>query len=271
MVPFALLALFQAPIPPARPAPDAVLATVGGKPVTAAEIEPYLWAWKAREVVREVADARAIVEAAAAEGVTATDAEVQARVDATLATVRASLQPGQTIEQFLASRGADLSRVALSARTAVLLDKISERDFRPEGFFRTETLLFRTVGDTTDALRGAIRAADAAYAALAAGKPWAEVVRLNTEVVGALGVTTPMGWKAGEVFPESVRTALATLKPGGFTKPTQTSNGIQIYRLVLRGADAKATDLADLRRQYVEGSRGAVLTRLRGAVKVEVK
>lgn len=261
----------QGTTPPAKPASDAVIATVDGAAITAAEIEPYLWAWKAREVARELADHRMIAAEAQRKGIAVTDAEVKAKIDEQLAQVKSSLPEGQTLEQFLQSRGADMSRIALAARSAILVDRLAEKEFKPEGYMKVSTLVFRTTGDTTDALSKAIKSADGAYASLQAGKPWDTVLRTYEKDPRILSNGGLVGWKSVDAFPESVRAQLATLKPMGFTKPTQTQNGIQIFRLNARGGAASPTDLAELKSQYVQGARQTIVPKLRQTAKIEIK
>ncbi len=218
-----------------------------------------------------------VQEAAAKRGLTATDAEVRAKYDAQMEIVKTRLKPGQTPDDFLASQGLDATHLVLASRSAVLLDKIADADFQPANFVKVDTIVFPAPqGTSTDVLGKAIKGADAAVASLAAGKTWDAVVKANTTVVGPSQVSAPaqagaLGWKSLESFPEAIRAQIAALKPLGTTKPLQTPNGIQIFRLTARGSEAPAADLASLKAQYVAESRGLVLQRLREATKVEIK
>jgi parvulin-like peptidyl-prolyl isomerase len=257
--------------PPPRPAPDTVVATVGGAPITAGEIEPYLWAWKSKEVIRDLAGHRAIAAEAARLGITASSDEVKKRIADQIERIRGQLQPGQSIDDVINGAVGGPSRLALVARSSILVDKIAESEFKPDGYVKVATLLFRTNGGTTDELSKAIKSADSAYASLQQGKPWADVLRLyekNPQVVQNGGL---IGWKAYSVFPETVRTQLGTLKLMGVTKPVQTEIGIQIFRLLARGATANPTELADLKSQYVQGARQGIVERIRQQNKVEIK
>lgn len=267
---FLAFGLAQSATPPPKPAPDAILATVDGAPITAADVEAYLWAWKEKEVVRELADHKMIAAEAARQGVSVSDAEVKAKIDEQLAQVKANLPQGQTLDDFLKSRGAEPSRLFLAARSAVLVDKLAAKEFQPAKYVKVSTLVFRTTGDTTEALTKAIKAADAAYASLQAGKPWKDVLRVyetNSTVLSNDGL---VGWKAYDAFPDSVRTQMDKLKPMGYTKPTQTANGIQIFRLDARGESANPADLAELRSQYIQSARQSLVPRLRQATKIEI-
>ncbi len=269
----ALLAfgLPQGTTPPPRPAPDVVVATVDGAPITAADVEAYLWAWKSREVVSEIANHRMIAAEAARLKLEATDAEVKAKIDEQLAALKGNLPQGQTMEAYLQEKIGGMSHLALIARSAILVEKIAGAEFKPEKYVKVSTIMFRTTGDTTDALSKAIKKADAAYASLQAGKPWADVVRLYEEDARIVANQGLVGWKAYDAFPESVRAQLATLKPMGYTKPTQTQYGIQIFRLNTRGNEATPIELGDLKSQYILGSRQNVVQRLRDKAKIEIK
>lgn len=265
----ALAALWQGTT--GRPAPDTVVATVDGQPITAGEVEPLLWDWKLRDLLTEYTVHKMVAVEAAKKGVSATDAEVKARVDEQREAVKPNLQPGQTFEDFVKAQGGGMARLNMVARTAVLIDKIAELEFKPGDYVKVATIVFRPDGVTTDALSKAIKQADAAYASLMAGKPWQSVLQLyekNTAVVQNGGA---IGWKSMAVFPEGVRASLSTTKVMGYTKPVQTENGIQIFRLEARGGTAKPTDLADLKAQFIRGDRNAIIQRLRQSMKVEYK
>ncbi|RYG16115.1 hypothetical protein EON82_25410, partial [bacterium] len=162
--------------PPPKPANDAVVATVGGAPLTAGEIEPYLWAWKSKEVIRDLAGHRAIAAEAAKRGIAVTADEVQARIQDQIQRIKAQLPPGQSVDDVINGSVGGPSRLGLVARSSLLVDKIAETEFKPDGYVKVATLLFRTNGGTTDELSKAIRSADNAYASLQNGKPWADVL-----------------------------------------------------------------------------------------------
>ena len=62
---------------------------------------------------------------------------------------------------------------------------------------------------------------------------------------------------------------LNALKKGGFTKPSTTANGIQIFRLDVLGGAATAVERQELEESYVAGQRQNFMTKLRGEAKVE--
>lgn len=272
MFPLTLAAFLFQDAKPVHPAPDAVVATIDGAPITAAEIDPYLWERYSRAVIDEMVGHRLIAAEAKRKAVTATDAEVKALVDQQIASVKANLPPGETLESVLRSPAVGgMGRLELVARSSILVDKLAGLDFKPDGYVKVATIVFPTNGDTTDALTKAIKNADTAYASLGAGKSWETVLRQyekDDRVVKSGGL---IGWKAEGAFPASVQASFATLKPLGYTKPTQTPNGIQIFRILARGASSSSTDLAELKAQYVAGARAGVVARLRAAAKVEVK
>ena len=254
------------------PAPDAVVATINGKPVTAAEVEPYLWSWQGRLVIEEMAQHRAVAEEAAKRGLTVTDAEVKERVDAQLAGVQKTLPTGQTVDDFLATRRLTREHLAVGARTTLLLDKIAEADFHPADYVKLDALLFQAAPAAAPAVQAkAVKGADAAYAALAANKPWDAVFKANTTQPNAAAMGGAIPWTPLAQLPESLRGQIAALKPQGYTKPTPTPNGVQIYHLAARGSDAPPAELATVKAQYMKDARNAVLQRLKEATKVEIR
>ena len=271
-LPIAALALaFQGLTPPVHPAPTAVVATIDGAPLTAGEVDPYLWDWRSRAVIDELVNHRIVAAEASRKNVTATDAEVKAKMDEQLADIATRVPAGGSVESFVQAQLGGMSHLALVARSSVLVDKLAELEFKPETYVKVATMVFRTADDSTTSLGKAIKSADSAYAALQAGKPWNAVLRQYETNPTALERNGEIGWRAVPVFPEAIRTGLATLKPLGYTKPTQTPSGIQIFRLLARGGTATPGELAELRRQYLEGSRASLVARLRAAAKVEVK
>lgn len=270
---FAALALFQVPqTPQTVPPPDAVVATVNGKPVTAAELAPYLWSWQARPAIQEMAQSRAIAEEAAKRGLTVTDAELQARVGTQFAGIQKTLPAGQTVDDFLDSRRLTRAHVEALTRTAILLDKIAESEFKPADFVKLDGLLFQApVQSAPDVQAKAQKSADAAYASLASGKPWDVVYKANTLAPNPLAIGASSPWTSVDRFPEAMRAQIAALKPQGTTKPMATPVGVQIFHLAARGTEAPAAELASLKAQYVQGARAAVLQRLHDATKVEIK
>lgn len=280
---FAALALLQgaAQTPPVQapmaapkpvPAPDAVVATINGKPVTAAEVEPFLWSWQARLVIEEMAQHRAVAEEAAKRGLTVTDAEVKERVDAQLAGVQKTLPAGQTVDDFLATRRLTREHLVVGARTTLLLDKIVEADFHPADYVKMDALLFQAPPSAAPEVQAkAVKGADAAFAALASNKPWDTVFKANTTQPNAAAVGGAIPWTPLASLPDSLRGQVALLKPQGYTKPTPVPNGVQIYHLAARGNDAPPAEIAAVKAQYMQGARAALLQRLKEATKVEVK
>jgi parvulin-like peptidyl-prolyl isomerase len=265
------LGYYQA-TPPPKPAPETVMATVGGTPITAGEVEPYLWAWRGKEIAKELTGHKMIAIEAARRNITLSEAEVQKRVEDQLNGLRAQLQPGQTLDDVVnGPQVGGPSRLSLIARSSLLVDKIAEADFKPDGYVKVATLIFRTTGDSTDALSKAIRSADQAYASLQTGKPWQDVLRVYEKEPRIVENGGLIGWKAYDVFPESVRTQLGTLKLMGVTKPIQTEFGIQIFRILARGASATPAELTDLKTLYIQGSRNKVVEKMKQTIKVEMK
>lgn len=271
MISFAALALlaFQGPSLPPKPASDAVLATIDGKPLTAAEVEPYLWAWKTRETVSTLAIYRGIAAEARKRSVTVTDAEVKAKVDEQIATAKAALQPGQSLDDAVARYGG-VPGLNLAIRNTLLLDKLAEKEFDPNGYAKLSIILFRTSDDKPPVVTAA-KNANVAYASLQAGKPWDVVEKANEKEPRLLQTNGLIGWTAISALPEGARAQLATLMPSGYTTPIQTPAGLAIFRLNLRGKDAPATELAPFKAQALDASRKAVLTRIQAASKVEFK
>jgi hypothetical protein len=62
---------------PARPLPGKIIAKVNGVDIKAADLEPYLWDWKANEVLTEVIQFKVLFDEAAKLGLSITDKEIE--------------------------------------------------------------------------------------------------------------------------------------------------------------------------------------------------
>ena len=255
--------------PPPVPAPDKVIATVGGTPLTAADVAPYLWAWKAREVANTLAVYRGIAGEAARAGVNVTDAELKAKYDEQIAQTTAKLQPGQTLDDAYGQVGG-LPGLSLALRSSILLDKVAEKEFDPSGYTKLSMILFSSANDKPPTVTAA-KSADTAYNQLKSGTPWNTVEKQFEKEPRLAQTNGSLGWAPIASFPADAKAQFATLPVNGYTKPIATPNGLAIFRVEARGKDASAADLAPLKASSLATARQAVLARIRAANKVEFK
>lgn len=254
---------------PAKPAPNKVLAKVNGAPITFAEMERLAGDWRAWEVVQDLIAYKMLMGEAKKQGLSATSEEVEAELQKQLANYSKNLRQGQTLNQVLRESGFPRSRLWLRVKSQVLLDKIVLKEFNPAEFVDVSTIMIPSKTEQISDLQDAIEQAKKASQDLAAGVSWDTVLKRfqnDPEIVKSHG---HLGWRKLAVFPDSIRKDLMTLKEGEATKPAQTNNGIQIFRVDRWGKDAKGEVLKQLREEHVNASRQATLDRIRKAAKVE--
>lgn len=252
-----------------RPAPatDAVIATVDGKPILASELAPLLWDWRGDEALSDLISYRMAKQEADANGVKVTEEEIEAEMGAQIEQMRATLQPGQSVEVAIREQGFPRSRLYLRVASQLLVDKLVMRQFDPKEFVRVATIVVKPENEQAVSLSAALKLAGDAYDRLQKGETWDSVLASIPDPGGRPSGGS-IGWRPLTAFPESVRQEMATLEAGKATKPVQTVNGIQIFRLEMHGKEAQGTDLVTLKEVYAGSARSAYAALLRQKIKV---
>lgn len=254
----------------AKPKPDAVLAKVGGVPIRAQDLEPYLWDWRAYEAIQDVLTFQMIATEAKRLKIVADPVAVERELNRQLEAAKTRLQPGQTVTQSLLEQGFPKSRLWLRIQTEQLLDKLVLQSFAPKNYVKVSTIIVRVrTGLTTD-LADAIRRAEDAHTALKNGEPWGDVLSRYTDDPSTLQNQGLLGWRELSAFPAVVQQEMGLLHPGGITRPAQTSNGIQIFRVEAFGKTAEGAQLQELKEAFKNGSRQKYLDDLRKRIKTEI-
>lgn len=261
------------PIPPtilpAPPAPDTPVLRVNGQPILARELQGFLWDWRVAEVMEDIITWRMLLDEAGKRQITLSNEAVEKELEAQIARAKGQYPPGTNIEAQLRLQGFPKSRLYIRIQSEMLLDRIVMGEFDPAQFVDVSTVIFPPKSEQASDLAEAIRQAQDAYDALMRGDDWGEVLRRTVQDPSALQSNGRLGWRERSAFPASVREELLRLKPGGFTKPAQTANGIQIFRLEQVGSEARGEALEELRTIFRTTGRQSVLERLRRDTTVE--
>lgn len=265
--------LVQADIPakyltPA-PKPEQVVAKVDGVEIKAADVADLLWQWRSQEAVADLISYQVIKNAAAKEQVSVTDAEVQKALDEQLAQITPQVLQGKPLDQYLLEQGFTSSRLWLRLKTELLLNKITLKDFKPADYVKVSTIVVRPVSTSTGALTDAAKKADAYYEMLGKGEVWEKVLSYSTTDQRTLDSKGLVGWRLFTAFPQLVQDEMKSLKAGAITKPVQTTNGFQIFRIEMFGKDAKEGELADAETAHIGANKNAVANKIRSAAKIE--
>jgi hypothetical protein len=257
-----------AEIRPAMPGPNQTVATVNGVAVTAGDIEPMLWQVSRRSLEHDFVDYLIVKGAADAAKVVVSDTEVNARMTKFLDQMRATLTPGQTLESMLQAKEFSDARLFLRVKTQVLLEKIQLQSFHPKDWVKVSTMIFETPGKKPDVMKAAAYKATQFYGKLTNGGSWDQLFAQVTTDPNALKGKGALGWHSLDVFPQSARDQLTQLKLGGITRPVETANAIQIFRLDGIGAEASGSELEALKQSYLASTIGTTIKAIRAKAKV---
>lgn len=240
---------------------------VDGQPITVDEIQALLYDWKRDEVVSELIDDRIIRAAAAKQNLVATDADLQQAYDKLMVSITQSLPPGTTIDQAMAQQHLTKSLLWLRIRSEFLLRKLILKTLVKDDFVKISTMVVKPASPDTGEVRKALNKADTLYKRLQLNESWEKVFASSDHSPNDRSGL--VGWRTLKAFPETVQKELVGLKKGQFTRPAQTSNGIQIFRLEAIGRQMTADEQEELENAYFAGKSVAYLNELRKAAKVE--
>lgn len=251
------------------PNPTAQVAIVDGKPLTGAEVEPLLWEWYGRPALQDVISFLLVSRDAANRGIVIADTEVEKTVDEQMQSLEKSQnQSPEQAKKWLEEQGFTRSRLFLRLKAKLLMERVLLTEFHPENYVKVSTILVRPASADATAVAGAISKAQAAYDRLIKGDKWDEVLKATTSEEKSVPAHGVLGWREISAFPPTVQQEFSSLKPGGFTKPAQTSAGIQVFRLDARGADAKGSELEELKSMYLDVNRPQYVKSLQSKMKV---
>lgn len=252
----ALAFLWQDPQVPVKPTPDKVLAKVNGVPLTAAEIEPYLWDWRANEVVEDFVLLNIAEQAAKKAGISVTPQELDERVKKELA----QLQAGSYDAQKLRDQGFPMSRISLKIRTALLLEKLTLVSFKAEEWAQIGTVEFKAEGTALMTWGKVAHDANQFYSRIQKGALWEKIKPQDSQ---------PDRWLPLASLSADLAAKAKTASPGTVFPPRQNGQSLEVMRLVASGGKLSPAALIDLKAFYIQQNRQATLNKLREEAKVE--
>jgi parvulin-like peptidyl-prolyl isomerase len=264
----AILAL-QVPLTvPAPPSGDKPVITVNGHAILARDVAPYLWDWKASEVGQQLIVKELVEQEAAKRSVKITDAEINERVQQATAQLAARMPKGMNLEDFLKQQGYPGSLIVLQCRVGMLLEKLTQLDFKLDDYVMVSTIIIQPKDQTTTSLSTALKAANDASTALQKGDNWDKVVLQYASDQRAASNHGELGWRPVSEFPPEISKDIRTIKDNGYTQPVQTANGFQIFRVERHGAEATAGEMTELKGRYQTLLERSLLERLRKEAKI---
>jgi parvulin-like peptidyl-prolyl isomerase len=253
-----------APVPP----PNKVIVTVNGMAVKASDVEALAWTWFSEQVREELINYLVVKTEAQKQSITLASKDVEAEVAKQIKLYAQQLGPDVNVEQALKSQGLHRSRLYMGVETQLYVKKLLLRRFDASEFVSVSTIVIKPKSDMGSDVATALQKADEAYAKLASGTPWDDVLQAYTTDPNGLKLKGVLGWRLISIFPANVQEEFKKGKLGVLTKPAQTPVGIQIFRLDKTGKGATGAELEDLKTQYVASSQTEFMTKLKKAAKI---
>lgn len=262
---------FQLSIPglPKAPSAETALVKVNGVEIKAKDIEDLLWETRGEEILNEVMLYQVSKSEADRLGLIVTQAEIDKEMERAIDQIKKNLAPGQTVESAMAQEGQTRSRMYLGIKSSLYLAKIAFKDFEPKNYIRVSTILVRPKSKNAADVAATIQVVQKAYDRIKAGESWDKLV--DELIMDQTGRQTRglVGWRKIAIFPEDVKAELQTLKKGGITKPVQTENGIQIFRVDERGDGLTKEGLEQMKTELTRPLQDEAARKIRETLKME--
>jgi len=264
-------AAFQLSIPGLAKAPtaDTTLVKVNGVAIKAKDIEDLLWDTRSEEILNEVMLYQITKTEADKLGLIVTQAEIDKEMERTMDQIKQNLAPGQTVEGAMAQDGQTKSRLYLGVKSSLYLSKIALKDFEPKEYVRISTILVKTKTKNASDIAATIQVVQKAYDRIKAGEPWAKLVDELIVDQTAKQSRGLVGWRKISIFPDDVKAELTVLKKGEVTKPVQTDNGIQIFRIDERGDSLSKEGLDQMKQELMRPLQDEAARKMRLNLKIE--
>lgn len=251
-----------------KPAEGSVVVKVNGVEIRTGDVDDLLWQWRGYDVIQDLITYQTVKGEAERLRVNVSDQEVEEVMNKQLAAMEQKLRPGQTVDQELILQGFTRSRLFLRYRTEALLNALALREYDPKQLVKVSTLVFPHTQEAAS-IGGALKKAEAAYDHLKNGESWESVMRGLTTDPNLLKSKGLLGWREIGAFPEPVQKEIRTLKAGDVTKPAETENGLQIFRIEVLGTSAKPEEEKEMRAAFTNGAKQGIMNRLRAEAQIE--
>lgn len=264
-------AAFQFSIPnlPKAPAAESVLMKVNGQDLKAKDVQDLLWDVRGEEIITDLVFYMLAKQEGDKLGIIVTQGEIEDGVKQELKRIEANLLNGQSLEQALVTQGQTQNRLYLGVKTSLLLTKIAMKDFDIKTYIKISTIWVKPKTNAASDVANTIQVMQKAYDRINAGEPWEKLV--DELVVDPAGRASRglLGWRPFSAFPDTVVPELNSLAKGKITKPVQTQNGIQMFRIETKGSEASKEDIESLKNELGDTLRMQVVNRLRKNMKIE--
>lgn len=272
---------------PAAPLPNTVLAKVNGVPIRAGDVNRLLWDWAGRGVMEDLILFQLILDRAKLDKITVTPAEVQSLFDKQMSDIQRQIPAGQDVDSFIREKGFPKSRLYLHIEADALMTKIVDLKFKKSDYINVSTLVISAKPKPTtppppgttapqtpntppplDKAAALGKAMDV-YNRLMKGEPWDKEFTGTDQPPQAVQSHGSLGWRAIAAFPAMTQAEFKTLKLNGYTKPAETVNGFQIFRIDGYGESADPGALDNLKKEYEARAKQSLVQELQKAATVD--
>jgi FKBP-type peptidyl-prolyl cis-trans isomerase len=271
---------------PQAPLPTTVLAKVNGTAIRAVDVNKLLWDWAGRGVMEDLILFQLIVDRAKIDKVGVTQAEVQSLFDKQITEIQKQIPGGQDLDTFIREKGFPKSRLYLHIEADALMTKIVDLKFKKTDYINVSTLLVSTkkqpatppapgtaptppAPPTDEDKQVALGKAMDIYNRLLKGEAWDKVLASSDQSPQTIQTHGTLGWRAIAAFPPKTQTELKGIKVGGFTKPIETQNGLQIFKIDAFGDTAEPTALDGLKKEYEARAKQSLAQELQKGAKID--
>jgi foldase protein PrsA len=258
--------------PAPLPAGDTVVATVNGEPIRASELIQVSYEWFAATAIEELILERVIEQEARKQGVSVSNAEVEARYKQQLQNAEAQVPPGMSLDDFLKRNQFPPSRLFARIRSQMLAEKLIERQVNLDDFVEYSQIVIRIQGNTPEQQEENTPAAEAkaqeAYQKIKEGLDFAEAVKEYSEDPFSKDRGGKMNWQNMNFIVPDLRQKLQAMQPGEISEPFKMMGSYMIIRKERTGSQASPEEQQELREQAVRLQLGEYVRQLQAKAKI---
>jgi foldase protein PrsA len=258
--------------PAPLPAGDTVVATVNGEPIRASELIQVSYEWFAATAIEELILERVIEQEARKQGVSVSNAEVEARYQQQLQNAEAQVPPGMSLDDFLKRNQFPPSRLFARIRSQMMAEKLVERQVNLDDFVEYSQIVIRIQGNTPEQQEENTPAAEAkaqeAYQKIKEGLDFAEAVKEYSEDPFSKDRGGKMNWQNMNFIVPDLRQKLQAMQPGEISEPFKMMGSYYIIRKERTGSQASPEEQQELREQAVRLQIGEYVRQLQSKAKI---
>jgi Parvulin-like peptidyl-prolyl isomerase len=248
------------------------VATVNGEPIRARDLIQASYEWFAATAIEELILERVIEQEARKQGVSVSNAEVEARYKQQLQNAEAQVPPGMSLDDFLKRNQFPPSRLFARIRSQMLVEKLVERQVNLDDFVEYSQIVIRIQGNTPEQQEENTPAAEAkaqeAYQKIKEGLDFAEAVKEYSEDPFSKDRGGKMNWQNINFIAPDLRQKLQAMQPGEISEPFKMMGSYMIIRKERTGSQASPEEQQELREQAVRLQIGEYVRQLQAKAKI---